>query len=176
MQKTFRIDDWAGKLYQKSSHAYSFYTGLVIFISGSGPANEAAVKIDSTNKEKSILPKQSSSENKAIVEENLSDAIFTAHGTEPFWSVTAVRNKFISFWDADNKNRPVNFPFREAKKCAGGKVFITNIDADTLRMYMQKRKCSDGMSDLYFPYSVTLFVKGVKYVGCGETATKKGKL
>lgn len=89
-------------------------------------------------------------------------------GTEPFWSVEVTdANLIVNMMDGPQYSVPVTFRQTSANNTTiaviGGASGTNNTQA-----FMQKvNSCSDGMSDISYPYSVTAVLNNSKVVsGC----------
>src|SRR5690606_9550484 len=93
---------------------------------------------------------------------------FIALGNEPFWSLDIIPNENrIVFKDA-GREQVYEVPFVVSKEINGTIVYETDSDKfGKLRAAFKKEKCSDGMSDRTYEYSVSLRVAGQNYSGCG---------
>lgn len=97
------------------------------------------------------------------------DTIFTGLGTEPFWAVYVINNTKIVFQPMDGPL--VEVPFAAAISSDSGimKYNSTNANA-SIEIVITKQECSDGMSEIVYPYAVELTVNKTKYSGCGRNA------
>ncbi|EHC13977.1 MULTISPECIES: COG3650 family protein [Fischerella] len=96
---------------------------------------------------------------------------FIARGTEPFWSVTVSKKNGIVY--STPENRKLTFPYVTPLQASGR-------PKDLLRVYRLRGKtnntliikkedaCSDGMSDIQYPYSATLILGNTVLEGCAE--------
>ena len=87
-------------------------------------------------------------------------------GTEPFWG-GQVSGDALTYKDPDNpKGRQV-----EVARFAGrnGLSFSGDLDGQPFVLAVTPGRCSDGMSDRAYPFTVTLQVKGQQRQGCAWT-------
>jgi uncharacterized membrane protein len=100
---------------------------------------------------------------------NTRDTAFVAVGNEPFWGLTMVKNKTVSFRLAD-ETKIHEFAYSGpsfilVKK----KIYLFKNSEDSLRLEISEKKCSDGMSDKNYSHFVLAVLDGKKYSGCGES-------
>ena len=92
------------------------------------------------------------------------DATFRAHGNEPFWGLEISRTA-ITFRTPDEP--PLVLPSPAPELAKGHRRYATRGDGHQLAATVADRICSDGMSGLPYPSSVTVVVDGREYRGCG---------
>ncbi len=92
---------------------------------------------------------------------------YSAHGTEPFWSLSITENRLSIEHagdfsaEAERRDRNSAWPgmvFISQSENPGGRDFIVLIDEII---------CNDGMADMVWPHSVRVIVDGRLYRGCG---------
>lgn len=125
------------------------------------PSDSEIIKANSTLIEKPVAIAKSE-------EPNL--IYFKAVGTEPFWGIE-FSNDSIKFMFPE---KDLNFSIAsvEPKKAMDANVISYSVQSDTLKfdLTIQQEKCSDGMSDKTFNYSV----KGSLQRGSGSTIVLNG--
>jgi membrane-bound inhibitor of C-type lysozyme/uncharacterized membrane protein len=92
---------------------------------------------------------------------------FRAVGNEPGWlvEIDAARIAFTG----DYGDTVVSTPAVAPEIIAGGRTtYHANTDGHELRIEIEDRPCSDGMSDQEYPSAVTLRLDGRTYQGCGR--------
>jgi len=95
------------------------------------------------------------------------DTIFTGLGTEPFWAVYVINNTKIVFQPMEGPL--VELPFVAAIPSGPGTMKYSSADANAaIELVITKQDCSDGMSEVVYPYSVELTVNKTRYSGCGR--------
>ncbi len=92
-----------------------------------------------------------------------SDGSYRAIGTEPFWDLTIGRD--LVFTDRGT-NVEVVEPTPPVRVAGAGQSYAGR----RLRVAIERRGCSDGMSDRTYPDTVTVTVDGRAYRGCGGEA------
>ncbi|MGV6809278.1 MAG: COG3650 family protein [bacterium] len=89
-------------------------------------------------------------------------------GTEPFWSIDVSR-KTASFkpMDGENMSLPVTFRSQSANNPTIAAVDARNKERN-ITLFLQKvAECSDGMSDINYPFRVTTIINNkAVYSGC----------
>jgi uncharacterized membrane protein len=91
-------------------------------------------------------------------------------GTEPFWG-GSVTGTALTYTTPENpKGSAV-----EVRRFAGnnGLAFSGELGGRAFDMAVTEARCSDGMSDRTYPFTVTLQVAGESRNGCGWTETRK---
>ncbi|MFV0643272.1 MAG: COG3650 family protein [Sphingomonadaceae bacterium] len=94
------------------------------------------------------------------------DEIISFAGTEPFWGGTLEGDKlrYTTSEDPDGTLIAVRrFNGNNGMGLSG------ELDGQPFRMAITPGKCSDGMSDRNYPYTVTLNVTGANLYGCAWT-------
>jgi uncharacterized membrane protein len=104
--------------------------------------------------------------NKAWMKKAATGTDFLALGTEPFWSLEIDADTIISFIRADNKV-PLNVPYMNPTVGGNTKIFKVNSSATQLTVTVSNEFCSDGMSDTWYEYAVTVVHNDTTYKGCG---------
>jgi uncharacterized membrane protein len=102
------------------------------------------------------------------------DTLFTATGTEPFWSITVTKDNEIRFTNADGED--VAVPYRAPGKVDKTWRYISNKGRQTIVLAITSKKCSDGMSGREYKYEVLAVVNTVAYRGCGSMKDESRKL
>ncbi|WP_337884167.1 hypothetical protein [Fischerella thermalis] len=109
--------------------------------------------------------------NHLLAQNTTSTEEFIARGTEPFWSVTVSKKNGIVY--STSENRKLTFPYVTPLQASGR-------PKDLLRVYRLRGKtnntliikkedaCSDGMSDIQYPYSATLILGNTVLEGCAQ--------
>lgn len=96
---------------------------------------------------------------------------FIASGTEPFWSVT-VSKKGIIYSTPESRQ---SFPYVAPLKASGRPVDVVRVyrlrgnNKTTNTLVIQKvASCSDGMSDIKYPYSAIFISGNTVLEGCAR--------
>lgn len=87
---------------------------------------------------------------------------FMVIGNEPFWNLEIRNSQSLRFHLSDWE-QPVNITF--SGNVEKGK--FNELGAKDIEVRIVPQECSDGMSDFWYDYSVTVTYKGVIYKGCG---------
>lgn len=95
------------------------------------------------------------------------DTIFSGRGTEPFWAVYVIKDNKIVLDRPDGNDIEVPFVAGTTIDSLNTKYTSTN-ESTTFELLITKKNCSDGMSDITYPYAVTVSINAVKYEGCGK--------
>lgn len=110
--------------------------------------------------------------NKVIegIKEERADTIFSASGTEPFWTVEIIKDKAMVFTTGDGFE--VSVPYVEPTTVDKVSRYISSDvkSRSTMVISITPKKCSDGMSEKDYKYEVIAVINTVTYRGCG---TKK---
>jgi heat shock protein HslJ len=93
----------------------------------------------------------------------VAEANYRAIGTEPFWDLTIGRD--LVFTDRGT-NLVVSEPAPPVQRNAGRDRFVGR----RLSVTIDRRPCSDGMSDRSYPDTVSVMVDGRAYRGCGANS------
>lgn len=88
-------------------------------------------------------------------------------GTEPFWGVQ-IRQAGLTLTRPDQE--PVMAANPGAKVDGGAAVWTVATDQGEMVLTVETRTCSDGMSDLAYPYTATVVFAGQTLKGCGMKA------
>lgn len=88
---------------------------------------------------------------------------FKCVGTEPFWSIN-VEKSGIVFHHMDEE--PMAYPYQPPQKQANSQVYETSTGDSKLKIIVTEGKCSDGMSEGEYPYTVQVERDGQTYKGC----------
>lgn len=90
-------------------------------------------------------------------------------GTEPFWSIDITENG-ITFQSPDFG--PVTYPFVPPVTSGDAIEYFSSLgsgnDQRNLKIILKPGSCSDGMSDIVYPYSVEAELDGQKLRGCAK--------
>ncbi len=95
--------------------------------------------------------------------------IWRAHGTEPFWAVTVDQNqvRFESLADV-----PSLFPYSGFARESGLRLFkasaVTGMTPSTIAIRLTPQVCSDGMSDILYPWHAEIEIDGKRLQGCAR--------
>lgn len=88
-----------------------------------------------------------------------------AIGTEPFWNVAVHGNKLRYSTPENQAGEATTAVLHEA---ASARIFTGKVSGKAFAMTITAAKCSDGMSDTEYPFSVTLSVAGENRQGCAR--------
>jgi uncharacterized membrane protein len=94
------------------------------------------------------------------------DEIVHFTGTEPFWGGQA-SGKVLTYTTPENQTGDMVAVDRFAGR--NGISYSGQLDDMPFVLAVTPGKCSDGMSDRSYPYTVTLLVRGEKRQGCAWT-------
>lgn len=86
----------------------------------------------------------------------------TARGTEPFWAVDVDAGERV--WKTPE--RPEGAGVQVERHSSGKGVRDVDADRTGLELMLTPGRCSDGMSDLVYPYSATWVHDGRTWRGC----------
>jgi heat shock protein HslJ/membrane-bound inhibitor of C-type lysozyme len=102
------------------------------------------------------------------------DEPFRAHGNEPFWNLELTRDK-LTFRTMDGGI--VNTPAPRPEPVSGGVRHAARTEAHEVVATVMDRPCTDNMSGMPYPSTVTVVVDGKEYRGCGgePAALLRGK-
>lgn len=95
---------------------------------------------------------------------------FVARGTEPFWSMT-VSKRGIIYSSPEVKKRTFAYvkPLSAAARPADlVRVYLLRGQGNNTLIIKKVDACSDGMSDINYPYSATLILGSKVLEGCAE--------
>ena len=87
---------------------------------------------------------------------------FLVIGNEPFWNLEIRNKKSLRFHLADWE-QPVDIAFTGSVE----KTKFNELSGQDIKVRIVPQECSDGMSDYWYDYSVTVLYKGKTYKGCG---------
>ncbi len=87
---------------------------------------------------------------------------FMVIGNEPFWNLEIRNKKSLRFHLADWE-QPVDIAFTGSVE----KIKINELKAQDIEVHIIPQECSDGMSDFWYDYTVSVIYKGKTYKGCG---------
>ena len=90
-------------------------------------------------------------------------------GNEPYWSVD-ITDTAISLKQMDKDE--LTYPYFEPKRSTSVMIYETSTDMDgrtsNLKIIVEEKECSDGMSDRVYNYKATVIKDGRTMKGCGE--------
>lgn len=90
-------------------------------------------------------------------------------GTEPFWSLD-ISPEGIVFQSPESS--PVTYPYTGPENKAESIEFNTTLNTgtekSTLKVLLTPGNCSDGMSDIQYPYSAEIVRDGQRLRGCAK--------
>ena len=100
------------------------------------------------------------------------DKVTTCVGTEPFWGLKIARDK-IYFEDAGAEKK-MTIANNGAKAAMGSLVEYISLyqgrtlenESQFLNVIIKNAKCSDGMSDTIYPFTVSVLSGATLYHGC----------
>lgn len=112
----------------------------------------------------------------AQIDEDFNNGIdFKGGGVEPFWSLKIDEEKGMYFELAGNELKfETDAPIVKPTDKMSGRIYTAESEKFNLRVTILKETCSDGMSDLQYPYSLKVSItrKGYKeireFTGCGN--------
>ena len=95
----------------------------------------------------------------ATISEAPSNVFFKAVGTEPFWGIE-ISDDSIKFTTPEEKDN-FSLSYEKPQKAMDANVIFYRAKSDNinLEITIQQEKCSDGMSDKVFDYSVKVSLK-----------------
>lgn len=101
------------------------------------------------------------------------DELFHFTGTEPFWAGTVRRAKMV-FMTPDNERGE---RIRVRRSAAPGQIVYQGrmVRDGRFTMTIIASECGDGMSDISYPYDVTIAFGSRRIMGCGWTAHHRYK-
>jgi uncharacterized membrane protein len=91
-------------------------------------------------------------------------------GTEPFWDVGIDRGWFRYSSAGDDKPRAARVTRRETNNALR---FAGRLGEWPMRAVIRRSRCSDGMSERIYPYSLTLTLDGRTLEGCAYPASTR---
>jgi heat shock protein HslJ/uncharacterized lipoprotein YbaY len=102
------------------------------------------------------------------------DEPFRARGNEPFWNLEITRDK-LTFRTLEGS--AVNTPAPRPEPVSGGVRHAARTEAHDVVATVLDRACTDDMSGMPYPNTVTVVVDGKEYRGCGgePVALLRGK-
>jgi uncharacterized membrane protein len=92
-------------------------------------------------------------------------------GTEPFWSLFISKAGKAAYFKDVGTEKGYSFNYSEPVQQNGGLLYTLVNTANTkeqMILLIKKEDCSDGMSDISYPYSASIQFKGEKWKGCAE--------
>ena len=89
-----------------------------------------------------------------------------ARGTEPFWAVN-VRKDGVRLIRPDPEPAVVGAYVAPKVDQAGRTVFATRSDDREMVLMLRRKPCSDGMSDLVYPFEAEFRLGDQAFEGCG---------
>src|SRR5689334_13198362 len=96
------------------------------------------------------------------------DTIFTGVGTEPFWAVYLINingDTSVVFHPAEGQES--SFPLIADFHSEDSMAYHGSRFAGGIWLYIIKQNCSDGMSEIVYPFRVVVKIDGKNYRGCG---------
>lgn len=87
---------------------------------------------------------------------------FWCNGTEPFWSLQISESEGFIYYKNVGDDEGRAFAWTQPK--TNGKTWT--YEAKGISVVIKKEKCSDGMSDIVYPYSVEVTLDGQQLRGC----------
>lgn len=102
---------------------------------------------------------------------------YWALGTEPFWSAEiSGQEAVIEFKGMDEESTRM-FAYANPVEEDSIKVYaaVNQSTGDNIRVHIKNEKCSDGMSDREYSYSVSLTMNGKTFEGCAISFDEKDK-
>ncbi|MDX2134024.1 MAG: META domain-containing protein [Saprospiraceae bacterium] len=91
---------------------------------------------------------------------------FKGIGTEPFWNIEIDFEKAMRFKTMEGQEISTPVPTPNGKS-DGTLVYNAQTESGTLKVTLKKQKCSDGMSDEVYDYTVEVDALGKTWKGCG---------
>jgi uncharacterized membrane protein len=91
------------------------------------------------------------------------DFVYSAYGTEPFWSATVSADSIVFRLVGSGDRR---WTYREGLPDDGGVVYRAGGAAGDIEISILEGACFDDMSGAYFGYSATAVVDGRVFHGC----------
>src|SRR5437868_4072028 len=128
----------------------------------------AMIACNNTAKNKKDLPDGETAAKDTVKQEKQmpgtteTDTGFTGLGTEPFWSVYVIVNSKILFHPANGPAVEVPYTVPSAVSNTVS-VYSSTAGPASIKLIITKKDCNDGMSEVTYPYSVTLSVNKIKY-------------
>jgi uncharacterized membrane protein len=105
----------------------------------------------------------------AKAHELLASRLLQALGNEPFWSVEITRQAIV--YRTPDEPQGIVFPYAAPSGRAGGLVF-ESLRSDSapraIRVVIEPRECSDGMSDLRYRYASEVRLDSLELHGCAR--------
>ena len=93
---------------------------------------------------------------------------FDCHGNEPFWGLKLHANNIVFTREQqDTHLNPVS-PHQQGNTFK----YDTQTNGQAVTIVVKKEKCSDGMSDISYPYSVSYSGTNQTYSGCCKLIKK----
>lgn len=93
-------------------------------------------------------------------------ASFRALGTEPFWAVHVGPDRLRYMTPEDQQGQSV--PYTREQTAIDEVVLTARVGGKDLVLKGRMAECSDGMSDVVYPYAVTLSLGGQQEEGCAR--------
>jgi len=91
-------------------------------------------------------------------------------GTEPFWAVQISKEEQTTTISRPGEpDTSVGYPV-ESKGEGGAVVLTAQSPEGDIVMTLNKRDCSDGMSDRTYPWEAEVVIEGVTLRGCAASA------
>lgn len=93
-------------------------------------------------------------------------ASFRALGTEPFWAVHVGPDRLRYMTPEDQQGQSV--PYTREQTAIDTVVLTARVGGKELVLKGRMAECSDGMSDVVYPFAVTLSLDGQQEQGCAR--------
>lgn len=142
------------------------YDGQTVFVKlkGSIAAGELTVK-------DVILAEQKNDKNTCVASD------YWCRGNEPFWIVQiSEKENLIDFYNPmEQKYFHFNFSKPETKQNATIYTAEDTADNHKIKITVTAETCSDGMSELTYPYRSEVVLDGTVYKGCAVSPLKPAK-
>lgn len=87
-------------------------------------------------------------------------------GNEPFWQLQiSEKENLIDFYDP-MEQKTIHFNYAKSQVKNGAVNYFTKNDTNTIEIKIKKEKCSDGMSEKKYNFSVLVKLNKKTYNGC----------
>jgi len=103
--------------------------------------------------------------------EKYSEFIFKAQGNEPGWTIFITKSgiRFSSI----NHEKPFDFPLVKPTRHGTISIYSTQHDNHSLKLVINRTRCSDTMSDEMFGWKAEATLDGTLYSGCAKRGDQK---
>lgn len=150
---------------------------LIVSLAGCGPSQPTPAGSDApgpaaTRSDVPIpaagnpAPPPSAAASEAATDAPAFPANFRALGTEPFWAVHVGPDRLRYMTPEDQQGQSV--PYTREQTAIDEVVLTARVGGKDLVLKGRIAECSDGMSDLVYPYAVTLSLGGQQQEGCAR--------